>query len=394
MDEYCYTTTYWKIRDMQLPIKVIQGGQASGKNIAIAQIFFEDGMKYGGVGTIMSDTYDNLKDGAIMDFEMIYATQGIPWKKYYNQTAKELRLPNGELIQFRYINDSHKSTGKSKRRQRLYLNEANKFGWEIASTFIGRTHAEVYIDYNPDFEFWAHTQVPLLKDEKGKPISEQIIVTYQDNEMIPEKELQYIMARKDNVSWFRVYGLGETGFYSDRQIYKYEFCEEIPETAKRLPSGMDFGLSPDPTILINIYVDGTKLFVDEVFCENNLMPEKIKGSERQSIVDKMQEVNFQKGWLIVADSAGRNEIRDLNKYGYNVKGVSKPRNSIIEGIGKVRGYDLFLTKRSVNMKKGIESWFFKIDVNGKIVPEPEGHEPDGLAALRYAMSVKQQSVTW
>lgn len=377
------TSTYYKIRDIKAKIKVIQGGQGAGKNIAIAQILLEDCAKDQDITTVVSDTYDNLKDGVISDFQMLYDAAGLDWNRDYNKTEHNLNH-NGGVIQFRYVSDQKKQAGKSKRRGKLYINEANKIGWEVASTYIGRTHGDVYLDYNPDFEFWAHTEIPKLKDNKDRPLSEQIIVTYLDNEMLPDAEIDYIESRKDNESWFLVYGLGQTGFYSERRIYKYQFAP-IPPTARRIPSGLDFGISPDPTVLIDVYKKDNCLFVDEVFSLNNLMPEKIQGAERMSIADQMELVKHSRGQLIVADSAGATEIRDLRKYGYNVKAVKKVSGSVIAGINKLRGYDIFLTDRSVNIKKGIESWFWKVDQNGKIIPEPDGHEPDGLAALRYVV---------
>jgi phage terminase large subunit len=378
------TSTYYKIRHLKSKIKIIQGGQGAGKNVAIAQILLEDCYKDKDITTIMSDTYDNLKDGAISDFKMLYDSMGLDWSTDFNKTDHDLHH-HGGLIQFRYVSDVKKQAGKSKRRGKLYLNECNKMGWEVASTYIGRTHGDVYLDYNPDLEFWAHTEVPKLKDEKGNSLSEQIIVTYLDNEMCPQSEVDYILSRKDNVEWFRVYGLGQTGYYSERRIYKYQWCEHIPDIAMRTPSGMDFGVSPDPTVLIDIWIHENNLYVDEVFCMNNLMPEKIQGAERMAIVDELEVVNHPRGMLIIADSAGATEIRDMIKYGFNVMGVKKPVRSVIDGINKLRGYDIHLTQRSVNLKKGIENFFWKVDINGKIIPEPDGHEPDGLAALRYVI---------
>lgn len=381
---WCKTSTYYKIRSIKSKIKVVQGGQGAGKNISIAQILLEDCARNKDITTVVSDTYDNLKDGAISDFRFLYEAAGLDWDKDFNKTEHDLKHSGG-IIQFRYVSDIKKHAGKSKRRGKLYINEANKIGWEVASTYIGRTHSDVYIDYNPDFEFWAHTQVPKLKDSKGNSLSEQIIVTYLDNEMCPEAERNFIESRRDNEEWFRVYGLGLTGFYSERRIYKFKFCTEIPATAVRIQSGMDFGVSPDPTILIDVFKRDNCLYVDEVFCMNNLMPEKIVGAERMAIVDQLEIVKHRKGQQIIADSAGATEILDLRKYGYSVKGVKKGTGSQLIGINKLRGYDIYITERSVNLKKGFESWFFKVDANGLIIPEPDGHEPDGLAALRYVV---------
>lgn len=391
-----HVTTYYKIKQLTKKIKVIQGGQGASKNVSIAQILLEKANEKKRVITIMTDTYDNLKDGAIKDFKDIYDESGLNWESSFNKTDKDLRVGQS-VIQFRYISDVKKQAGKSKRRDILYINEANKIGWEVASTYIGRTHEEVFIDYNPDFEFWAHTEIPKLKDESGNSISEQIVVTYKDNEMLPKNEINFIESRRDNVEWFRVYGLGLTGYYSERRIYNYKWCDEIPNTARRIYSGMDFGVSPDPTILIDVYMENNNLYVNERFCMNNLMPEKIAGAERMAIVDQMELIKFNKGQQIIADSSSRTSIDDLKKYGYNVRGVKKPKNGQIDGINKVRGYNIFLTKNSVNVKEGIEKWFFKIDKNGKIIPEPDGHEPDGLAALRYVImeySKESMQIDW
>lgn len=378
------TTTFWKIRAMQAKIKVVQGGQAAGKNWAIAQLLIEKAVEKQRLITIMSDTYDNLKDGAIQDFKTIYALAGMDWDEAYNKTEKDLKIGNS-IIQFRYISDIKPGAGKSKRRDILYINEGNKIGWSIASTYIGRTHEDVYIDHNPDYEYWAHTEVPKLLTPEGERMDEMIIVTYKDNELCPKDEVNYILARKGNTEWFNVYGLGQTGTYSDRRIYSFEWADSIPEQALRIYSGMDFGQSPDPTILVDLYVDGPNLYVDERFCENNLRPETIIGDERMSIVDKLDEIEFTKGHMIIGDTDGKNSIYDMIKHGYTALAVKKLKGMKKEGIRKIRGYNLLLTRRSVNVKKGCESWFWKQDQNGKIVPEPDGHEPDGLAALRYGI---------
>jgi len=104
-----------------------------------------------------------------------------------------------------------------------------------------------------------------------------------------------------------------------------------------------------------------------------------------SIVDQMASIDFPKGQLIVADSAGRISILDLRKHGYNIRGVSKRKGDQREGITKIRGYNLYITKRSKHLKEDIESFYWKQDLNGKVIPEPEGHEPDTLVSIRYSL---------
>ena len=146
--------------------------------------------------------------------------------------------------------------------------------------------------------------------------------------------------------------------------------------------------------LIDLWIDKSNLYAKEVFCENNLLPVKYKGAERQAVVDKLIEVNHKKGWLIIVDSANRNVIVDLRKHGFHAKGASKPRNSVMDGITKIRSYNLHIVRGSTNLIKACENFFFKVDENGKIIPEIDGHEPDELAAMRYAGSIDIKSVTW
>lgn len=383
------TSTYYKIKRIKKRIKVIQGGMGAGKNVAIGQIVLEKAEEKKRLITIMTDTYDNLKDGAVNDFKNLYDAMGLDWDSSYNKTDHDLR--HGlSVIQFRYISDVRKQAGKSKRRDILYINEANKIGWEVASTYIGRTHEDIYIDYNPDYEFWAHTKVPELKDDKGQSISEQIIVTYIDNEMIPDTEKNHILSRIDNVEWFRIYGLGQTGFYSERRILNYKFYDQLPNKAMRIPSGMDFGVSPGKTTKIDLYIEENRLYADEVFSLNNLMPERITGAERLCISDKLEEVSHPKGQLIIADSAGATEIKDMRRHGYNIIPVKKQSGEQVPMLNKLRGYDLFISTRSQNLKKAIEEFFWKVDRHGNIIPEVEGHEPDEIVSIRYVIKMKDR----
>lgn len=380
-----YTTTYHKIRELEekegVDTYLLQGGQGAGKNGAMAVRILEraeDEDIFRNTITIMTDTYENLKDGAISDFEFVFQEWGMNFYDYYNKQNKTLTWFDVN-IQFRYLDDNKPDKGKGSRRGILYINEGNRVGWEAVKHYIARSK-EVYVDFNPDHEFWAHTELEPLDN------CEKIIVTYKDNEMCPDNEVRYIEARRHNVEWFNVYGLGQTGTYSDRQIYRFEVVEDVPETAIRIASGMDFGKSPDPTVLMNCYLDGVSLYVDEVFIANNLMAEKIRGAERESIADRMDFIGFPKTQLIVGDSSGATELKDLKKHGYNVRSVKKTK--VLLGMKRLEAYDIKVTKRSVTTIKAFSNWLYDLDRNGKILPEPpKAHEPDTIAAVRYvAMS--------
>lgn len=372
------TTAYYKIKEMEKPWRVVQGGQGASKNWSIEQILLEMAGEKKRIITIMTDTYENLKDGAIQDYQEMFHANGLVWGDFYNEGKKDLTW-GVSTIQFRYIAGHKEQGGKSKRRNILYINETNKISYAAALPYIGRTKEVCFFDLNPDYETWVHTEIE--PDKRA----EKIILTYKDNEFCPQAEVDFIEGRKDNVEWYKVYGLGLTGTYSDRRIYQFKIIDALPEGIKRIPSGMDFGVSPDPTCLVDAFIDGPNLYWDELFEENGLMPTAIPGAERMCISDKLDELGFSKDWEIACDSSGASEIRDLRIHGYEAKKVEKPSGSQIAGIKKIKAYNIYVTKRSKHLIKALESWFWKTDHNGKIIAEPKGHEPDTLAAGRYSM---------
>lgn len=419
MSKIGLTTTYKKIKAIKQPWRLLQGGQGAGKNFAMALILME--RQDARIITIMTDTYQNLKDGPIADFKKICELNNIEFYKYYNRSEKVLTWGNSS-IQFRHLDDNKPDKGKGPRRDILYINEGNRVGWEAVKHYIARSR-EIYVDFNPDFEFWAHKE--LLPKDKCK----RIIVTYKDNEKCPQNEVEYIESRKHLTEWFKVYGLGQTGTYSERRIYKFEIVDEVPVTARMLPRGMDFGHSPDPTAMVDIYEDGVNLYIDEVFCETNLLPEEVAGAiDKLCIADRMDqealkyarkqlkdvifteedtyylrfntvtdkvkrpedqrildEIYKYRSRLILADSSGAKSIADIKKRGYKIRGVKKVKGSVLDGIGRLQSYNIKVTRRSINVKQGMESWLRKLDKNGEITSEPLGHEPDTLAAARYVM---------
>ena len=379
------TTAYSKINSLDKKIRIIQGGQGASKTYSVLQTIIieaiyrlsdENAKNY--KATVVTETYPMLQDGVIADTKAIMDSLDFNFTAFFNEQRKNLVIGK-TTIQFRNVDNKDFHKAKGVRRNLLYINEANRVAWSSIEQLLTRTTDVVYIDYNPDREFWVHEK--LMKREDA----DFLILTYKDNELLDDGERKEIELRRDNKEWWQVYGEGQLGTYSDRRIIDYNFIDKIPDNAKRMPSGMDFGQSPDQTILVNTWVRGAELYADVVFAENNLQAQTISGSERMSIADKLREVGFQKGWIIIADSADLVAINDLRNNGFLVYGVKKGTGSQKDGLVALKSYKLYITERSKALKDASEQWFWKEDHNGKIIPEPDGHEPDAIAALRYAV---------
>jgi phage terminase large subunit len=203
-----HVNTYHKIKSITKKIKLIQGGLGAGKSVSIAQILIEEGLKERQLITVITYNQNYLKDGAVTDFRIMFEAEGLDWENAYSKARMDLTVGES-TIQFRSILGKKENTSKYKKQDILYINDGDRLCWEDASDYVKRTRGDVYIDYNPVFAFWAHTEIPKLRDEQGETMHEQIIATYLDNDMLPQGEVDFLESRRGNSEWFKVYGLGE-----------------------------------------------------------------------------------------------------------------------------------------------------------------------------------------
>ncbi len=159
--KYYITTTLEKTKalfdDDRYRIIIEQGGTSAGKTIAILWVLLDYAiLNAGKVVSIVSDTFPNLRKGAMRDFLDICRETGILEIATWNKAESTLTLPNDTIIEF-FSTDMMGALGA--RRDVLYINEANRITWETFSQLEVRTRHKVIIDFNPVNEFWAHREL-------------------------------------------------------------------------------------------------------------------------------------------------------------------------------------------------------------------------------------------
>ena len=152
------TTAYFKIGRMTKPWRILQGSMSASKNWSIGQHLLRLASEKKRIITVVTDTFENLKDGMIQDYRNMFYMNGLDFDKYYNGSTKNLTWGES-IIQFRYISHSKPEAGKSKRRNILYINETTKVSYAAAMHYIARTSEICYFDLNPDMESWVHTEI-------------------------------------------------------------------------------------------------------------------------------------------------------------------------------------------------------------------------------------------
>lgn len=371
------TTSLKKIKKLNKRIKVIQGGSSAGKTIAILILLIDKCIKTPNLEvSVVSESIPHLRRGANKDFLKIMKETNRFIASHYNKTLLRYEFSNGSYIEFFSADDPDKLRGG--RRNILYLNEANNIHYEAYMQLEIRTDGEIFLDFNPTSKFWAHSEV-LTQDN-----SEHLVLTYKDNEALSQEIIQALEMNRVKAetstyweNWCKVYLDGEIGSVEGTIFSDYEIIDKIPEEARLLGHGLDFGYSQDPCALVSIYKYNDDIIVDEIIYQTGLL-----NSELSSMI-KQFEVKGE----IFADSAEPKSIQELKRLGHQVKPVEKGKDSVNYGIQILQQKHMYVTKRSTNILNEFSKYMWKKNRDGGYDTTPIDAYNHACDALRYvAMS--------
>lgn len=371
--------------------RIIQGGQGAGKTYGILSILIDLCQKYKGGETfhviVFRAELSKAKRTIVKDFISLMKSLDFWGIGKWNKTTSTYAFLNGASIEF--VGLDKKDIGKGLRPDVVYFNEANEgISYETFQQASSRV-ARVYIDYNPDTEFWAHDEI-MAKEDFGF-----LCLTYKDNEAISKHELKAILGYREkgyydisagetennikNKYWankWRVYGLGLVGKL-EGQIFDYKIVQTIPSEAKLIGRGIDFGFSnadnADPTAIVELYLLGNKLYLKELMYATGVPSTAIK-----SVIDSRPQC------MNIADGGGGGSFRitELARIGLrNIIAAVKDAGSVKNGIDLLQGYEIYIEANSLNMIK--EAKGYKYHPTTRLPIDKDNHLWDGA---RYVIS--------
>lgn len=377
-NKFVYTTALRKIRQMKSRVKVIQGGTSASKTFSILAILIDRAIKTPNLEiSVVAESIPHLRRGANKDFLKIMKETGRYIPTHYNKTLLRYEFSNGSYMEFFSVDDETKLRGA--RRNILYLNEANNINYDAYMQLEIRTDGEIYLDFNPTSNFWAHTEV-LTKDN-----SQHLILTYKDNEALSQDIIDSLELNRQRAAtstywenWCRVYLDGEVGQIEGTIFSDYLVIDRIPDDARILCYGLDFGFSEDPVALVAIYKYDNNLIIDEVIYRKGVLNSELSNLMKQNQVTGE----------IFADSAEPKSIAELKRYGHQVKPVEKGRDSVKFGIQLIQEYKLLVTKQSNNILEELSKYMWKRNRDGGYDPEPIDMYNHAMDAMRYGIMMK------
>lgn len=361
------TDVFLSNRNAETDIIINQGGTSSGKTYSILQNLFLHAIENDRcVITVAGQDIPNLKVGPIRDaHNIVEQTEGLcNYISEYNKSDRVFTFVNGSIIEFKSYDDAQDA--KQGKRDYLFLNEANGVDKIIWDELYIRTKKKSYIDYNPNNEFWVHTELI------GKPNVTLIISDHRHNTFLDQKIHDKIEAI-DDPELYKVYARGLTGKIEGVIFRDYNVVNGVHPDAKLIGYGLDFGFSNDPTALVALYSQSGELIIDELIYERGLLNVRIS--------DLMRELGV--NGRIVADSAEPKSIAELGAYGWQIEGAKKGPDSIRQSINTLKRYKLNVTQRSSNLKKELNGYKWKQNKDGKLDNEPVDFLNHAIDALRY-----------
>jgi phage terminase large subunit len=375
---FSYTTAIDKIRKVKARKKIIQGGTSAGKTYAILAILIDKAARTPNTEiSVVSESIPHLRRGCIKDFLKIMKETGRFNEANFNKTYLKYEFTNGSYIEFFSADDDSKMRGA--RRNILYINEANNVSFESYIQLAIRTSGEIYLDFNPVARFWAHTEIENEDD------AELLIINYKDNEGLPQSIIDMLEQNRVKAltssyweNWCRVYLDGLIGNLEGAVFPLWDEVDRIPEEAKLIGYGLDFGFTHDPSVLLGIYKMDDNIYVDEIIYQKGL-----SNSELASIA-KDNGVFGE----IYADAAEPKSISELRRYGLRILPAQKGKDSILFGISTLHEYNIFITSRSNNTKDEFGKYTWKKDGEGRYMNVPIDTFNHSIDALRYLAIMK------
>lgn len=374
------TTAIEKLLKLTKLVKVVQGGTWAGKTYGILPIITDRCIHNKGKSyTIVAESIPALKKGAIKDFKELMMDTGRWMEDHYNQTERKYTFSNGSYIEF----SSFQSVGDAQaagKRTGLFINEGPYISWDIADALIIRTSEEIWIDFNPTRSFWAHREFV----DTGE--CDFIILTYRDNEGLPQSILNELMKRREKAktskyweNWCRVYLDGEIGALEGvifQEGLNWEIVDSIPEDAQLKGYGLDFGYSNDPSAWIGGSNFNNSMYFDEILFRKGLL--------NSAIASQMSSNGYSASSLLtVADSSEPKSIEEIRQHGINITGAKKGKDSINFGIGLLQEEKFYVTSRSINMINELRNYAWKTDKDGNTLNIPIDNFNHCIDAMRY-----------
>lgn len=155
----------------------------------------------------------------------------------------------------------------------------------------------------------------------------------------------------------------------------WQIIDAIPQDARLMRFGEDYGWFPDPACAVAIYYWNGAYIIDELAYGNYLTNEFLAGA-----IKKVGDV------VTIADSAEPKSIAEQKKHGLQIRGCEKGKDSVMFRIKVTAQKKIYVTRRSTNVWQSYENYAWAEDKDGNPKGEPEHTWSHAMDAVSYPIA--------
>jgi phage terminase large subunit len=366
------TVVYHYLENSKKEITILQGGARSGKTVNTLIWFCVKLMsEENKILSICRASLPTIRGTILRDFKEVMLKLGVWDDNRFNQTQLTYEF-GSNLVEFISTDQPQKIRGR--KRNYLYMNEANEIEKESAMQLILRTTEKTVLDFNPsDEEGWFY-------DWAEKPESDFYITTYKDNPYLEESLVKRIESMKEaDDNYWRVFGMGLRGVSLHKIFTHWKPVARFPEDCQEIVYGVDFGFNA-PSAVVKVGFKDDRVFAQEVIYEKNLTT--------ADLMARMETEGVFKDDMLYCDAAAAESIEELLRAGWN---ANKADKDVLEGIRKMKSLPLYVTDFSINFMAELRGYCWKLDKNGNPLDTPVKYKDHLIDACRYAVFTHSKS---
>lgn len=362
------------------------GSAGSGKSMFAAQREIVESYERRNRKTLVIRKVGNtLKDSVYSELKGVISEWGLD--EHFDILKSPLSITNnltGVEFLFKGLDDPEKIKS-IKGVDRVWIEEATELEdpkelRQLRLRLRGFSDVQIVLSYNPiNVHHWLNTDIHEMRPD-GHFIFKS---TYRDNEKmlaVSPGYADYIESLKDtDPLYYKVYGLGEWGQNREGLVYPdYTIVADMPAAQFY---GLDFGFN-DPTSLTEHAVSDTYASDRKDFFWNELIYETHLTSGM--LIDRMNEKGVSKKLPMICDNARPEMIEDLKGAGFNAMPCTKYKGSVLDGINRVKSYNVRIKAGSKNILREIQNYSW-MEKDGKFRDdEPKDAVNHAMDSGRYA----------
>lgn len=397
-DPDLFTKIYWDFKKTIKRNVIVWGSSGSSKSYSIMQRLVVRSIRERLNILVIRKFATDIHDSVYIGIKTISQDwfDDVPQVKFkYNDASHRIFVsPSRSKFIFKGIDDSDKIKSIFN-IQIVFIEEANQLNlsdWmEISRRARGSRNIQFILAFNPiSIKHWLKKHffdTPAIRER-----TDFIHCKYQDNPFMTDEDiLTLVNLQYTDENDYRIYALGEWGLPSEGLVFKpddWKVVEKIPDKAKKLPYGLDFGFVNDSSALIDIYMINGEWWLDELLYKTGLTNVKSpQKPEQPNIEDEFNELHVDKNRMMVADSAEWKSIQEIRNAGYKkLIGCAKYPGCVMDAIKTLKRYKFNITENSQNLITEFENAQYKVnkdkDDDRKYKDELHDVGLHGIACLR------------